>query len=63
MNIKLQHKIILLRSFIYETGTIIETNMGGSLTVHNIDGCAEFLIGLNVSTDTDIAVIRGGEKL
>ncbi|MBF0466206.1 MAG: hypothetical protein HQK88_03220 [Nitrospirae bacterium] len=56
MNIKLQHKIILLLSFIYETGTIIETNMGGSLTVHNIDGCAEFLIGLNVSTDTDATV-------
>jgi hypothetical protein len=29
--------------------TIIETNMGGTLTVRNIDGGAEFLISLGIT--------------
>ncbi|MBF0520241.1 MAG: HAMP domain-containing histidine kinase [Nitrospirae bacterium] len=35
---------------LYMSKTIIETNMGGSLTVHNIDGGAEFVISLNGDT-------------
>ncbi|QWR76912.1 sensor histidine kinase [Candidatus Magnetomonas plexicatena] len=31
---------------LYMSKTIIETNMGGSLTVHNVDGGAEFVISL-----------------
>jgi signal transduction histidine kinase len=38
---------------LYMSKTIIETNMGGSLTVRNIDGGAEFLISLNTSEDKD----------
>lgn len=34
---------------LYMSKTIIETNMGGSLTVRNIDGGAEFMICLGVS--------------
>ncbi|QWR76254.1 PAS domain S-box protein [Candidatus Magnetomonas plexicatena] len=37
---------------LYMSKTIIETNMGGSLTVHNVDGGAEFVISLDVSGDT-----------
>ncbi|MBF0519265.1 MAG: PAS domain S-box protein [Nitrospirae bacterium] len=33
---------------LYMSKTIIETNMGGSLTVRNIDGGAEFVISLDV---------------
>ncbi|KJU84218.1 PAS/PAC sensor signal transduction histidine kinase [Candidatus Magnetobacterium bavaricum] len=34
---------------LYMSKTIIETNMGGSLTVRNVDGGAEFMITLGVS--------------
>ncbi|MBF0458519.1 MAG: HAMP domain-containing histidine kinase [Nitrospirae bacterium] len=34
---------------LYMSKTIIETNMGGSLTVRNVDGGAEFMVSLGVS--------------
>ncbi|WP_420266576.1 PAS domain S-box protein [Candidatus Magnetominusculus dajiuhuensis] len=36
---------------LYMSKTIIETNMGGSLTVQNVDGGAEFIITLDVGQD------------
>ena len=33
--------------------TIIETNMGGSLNVINVDNGAEFIISLDVSKSTE----------
>ncbi|MBF0518209.1 MAG: PAS domain S-box protein, partial [Nitrospirae bacterium] len=38
---------------LYMSKTIIETNMGGNLTVRNIDGGAEFLISLKIISNTD----------
>ncbi|QWR78542.1 ATP-binding protein [Candidatus Magnetomonas plexicatena] len=40
---------------LYMSKTIIETNMGGSLTVKNVDGGAEFVISLNTSGGNDRA--------
>ncbi|MBF0459621.1 MAG: HAMP domain-containing histidine kinase, partial [Nitrospirae bacterium] len=34
---------------LYMSKTIIETNMGGSLTVRNVDGGAESMVSLGVS--------------
>jgi hypothetical protein len=34
--------------------TIIETNMGGNLTVRNVDGVAEFMITLDISKSESI---------
>jgi signal transduction histidine kinase len=38
---------------LYMSKTIIETNMGGTLTVKNVDGGVEFIITLDVADEND----------